>query len=250
MAPLLHEGVLLQTSFLRFNCSIPPLNDVRVRQALSLAIDREQIARQVVRCEQAAVALTPPNCAGYTAERSLRTDVAEARRLLAEAGFPGGRGFPVLEVPFYVNFGTEQPVLEAVQQMWRLNLGISISLLKQEMKTAIARRATSDFQILNSAWTGDYVDPTTFLDLLRRDAPNNATRWSNAAYDQLLDTAARTLEPARRFALLREAEAVMLAEAPIAPLLHQPIRVLRHPAVRGWHSNLLDIHPLKFVALE
>jgi oligopeptide transport system substrate-binding protein len=250
MAPLVHEGALLQTVFFRFNCSRPPLHDVRVRRALSLAIDREQIARQVVHCEQAAVAFTPPNCAGYTADHSLRTDAAEARRLLAEAGFPGGRGFPAMEVPFYVNFGTEQPVLEAVQQMWRSNLGISVSLLKQEMKTAIARRATGDFQILNSAWVGDYLDPTTFLDLLRRDAPNNATRWAHAAYDQLLDTAARTVEPARRFALLREAEALMLAEAPVAPLFHLPLRVLRHPAVRGWQENLLDLQPLKFVWLE
>ena len=250
MAPLLHEGARLQTSFFRFNCSRPPLHDGRVRRALSLAIDRGQIARQVVRCEQAAVAFTPPNCAGYTADRSLRTDVEEARRLLAEAGFPGGRGFPALEVPFYVSLGTEQPVLEAVQQMWRSNLGISVSLLKQEMKTAIERRATGDFQVLNSAWVGDYLDPTTFLDLLRRDAPNNATRWSNTEYDRLLDTAARTVEPARRFALLREAEALMLAEAPIVPLFHLPVRELRHPAVKGWHSNLLDTHPLKFVWLE
>lgn len=249
MAAMLEEGVSLETAFFRFNCSRPPFDDVRVRRALSLAIDREQIARRVVRCEQPAHALTPPNCAGYTADHSLRTDVAEARRLLAEAGFPGGRGFPAVEVPFYIFRGLEQPVLEAVQQMWRANLGIAVALVKQEMKTAIGRRATGDFQILNSAWAGDYLDPTTFLDLLRSGAPNNATRWSSAAYDRLLDTAARTSEPVRRHALLSEAEALMLAEAPVVPLFHQPSRALRHPTVKGWHANLLDLHPLKFVAL-
>jgi oligopeptide transport system substrate-binding protein len=250
MAPLLHEAPTLQTAFLRLNCSRPPLNDVRVRRALSLAIDREQLARRVVRCEQPAFSLTPPNCAGYTAERGTATDVVEARRLLADAGFPEGRGFPALEVPFYVFHGTEQPVLEAIQQMWRLNLGIMVKLAKGEMKTVISARVTGDYFIVGSNWLGDYLDPTTFLDLLRSGASNNGTRWSNATYDQLLADAAGTLDPAKRFDLLRRAEALMLSESPIVPLYYHPVRALRHAAVRGWHDNLLDVHPLKFVSLE
>lgn len=250
LAPQVGEGPLLQTAFFRLNCARPPLDDVRVRRALSLAIDRGQLAHRVIQCEEPAYAFTPPDCAGYTAERVLRTDVAEAKRLLAEAGFPDGRGFPALEVPFYVFYGTEQAVLEAVQQMWRENLGISVALVKQEMKTAIARRATGDFHILNSSWVGDYLDASTFLDLLRRDTANNATRWANPAYDRLLDEAARTVGTAARHALLRRAESLMLAEAPVIPLFHQPGRRLHHPAVKGWHENLLDLHPLKSVSLS
>jgi oligopeptide transport system substrate-binding protein len=250
MAAMLHETATLQTAFLRLNCSRAPLDDIRVRQALSLAIDREQLARRVVRCEQPAYSLTPPNCAGYTAERTTTTDVAAARRLLAEAGFPEGRGFPVLEMPFYIFHGAEQPVVETIQQMWRSNLGIRVALVKQEMKTVITARRTGDFHILNSNWIGDYLDPTTFLDLLRSGASNNGTRWANATYDALLNDAARTLDSAKRFDLLRRAEALMLAESPIVPLYYQPTRSLRHPAVKGWHDNLLDLHPLKFVSLE
>jgi oligopeptide transport system substrate-binding protein len=250
MAPLVHEAAGLQTAFLRLNCSRAPLNDVRVRRALSLAIDREQLARRVVRCEQPAFSLTPPNCAGYTAERGTATDIPEARRLLAEAGFPEGRGFPAVELRFYVYDGPEQPVVETLQQMWHANLGISIAVVKQEMKTAIAARRTGDFQILNSSWLGDYLDPTTFLDLLRSGASNNGTSWSSGAYDTLLNEAAQTLEPMKRFELLRRAEALMLSESPIVPLYYNPIRQLRHPAVKGWHDNLLDLHPLKFVSLE
>jgi oligopeptide transport system substrate-binding protein len=249
-APLLHEAAVLQTAFLRLNCSRAPLDDVRVRRALSLAIDREQLARQVVHCDQPAYSLTPPNCAGYTAGKGVRTDIAEARRLLAEAGFPGGRGFPPLEMLFYVFHGVEQPVVEAVQQMWRTNLGISVALAKQEAKTAIAARRTGDFQVLNSIWGGDYLDPTTFLDLMRSGASNNGTKWSNADYDRLLDEAARTIDGAKRFALLREAEALMLRDVPIIPLYFHPNRELRHAAMKGWHDNLLDSHPLKFVYLE
>ena len=250
MAPLLHESPSLQTAFLRFNCAKPPLDDVRVRRALSLAIDREQLARRVVQCEQPAYSLTPPNCAGYTAEHGVTMDVAEARRLLAEAGFPEGRGFPSLEVLFYVYDGPEQPVVEAVQEMWRTHLGVAVSLVKQEMKTAIAARRTGDFQILRSSWTGDYLDPTTFLDLLRSGAPNNATHWANSAYDGLLDEAGRTIDREKRFELLRRAEALMLSELPITPLHYVPLRMLRHPAVKGWHDNLLDLHPWQAVSLE
>jgi oligopeptide transport system substrate-binding protein len=250
MAALLHEAATLQTAFLRLNCSKPPLNDVRVRRALSLAIDREQLARRVVRHEQPAFSLTPPDCAGYMAERSVTMDLAQARRLLADSGFPEGRGFPTLTLLFYVFGGTEQPVVEALQEMWRTNLGISVALVKQEMKTAIAARRTGDFQILNSRWIGDYLDPTTFLDLLRSGVSNNATTWGSAEYDRLLDEAARTMAGEKRFDLLRRAEALMLSDAPIVPLYYEPNRVLRHAAVKGWHDNLLDQHPLKAVRLE
>ena len=250
MSALLYEAATLQTAFLRFNCRIAPLNDPRVRQALSLAIDREQLARRVVQFDQPAFSLTPPNCAGYTADPSVKTDVAEAKRLLAEAGFPSGRGFPTLEVLFYVYGGLEQPVVEALQEMLRANLGVTVSLVKQEMKTAIAARRTGDFQILNSNWIGDYLDPTTFLDLLRSGASNNATGWASAAYDGLLNEASRTMDGVKRYELLRRAEALMLAEAPVAPLFYNPVRFLRHAAVKGWHDNLLDQHPLKAVWLE
>jgi oligopeptide transport system substrate-binding protein len=250
LASLVHESAALQTAFLRFNCSRAPFDDVRVRRAFSMAIDRELLARRVVQCEQPAFSLTPPNCAGYTAERSAELNIAEAKRLLAEAGFPEGRGFPAVELPFYVFHGPEQPVVEAIQQMWRANLGINIALVKQEMKTVLTARRTGDFQILNSNWLGDYLDPTTFLDLMRTGASNNGTKWSNAAYDQMLNEAANALDPAKRFEILRRAEALMLAESPIAPLYFHPVRTLRHAAVKGWHGNLLDLHPLKFVYLE
>ena len=250
LAPLQHESPSLATAFLRLNCARPPLDDVRVRRALSLAIDREQLARRVVQCELPAFSLTPPDCAGYTAERTMTTDVAEARRLLAAAGFPEGRGFPKIEMPFYVYYGTEQPVVEAIQQMWRANLGITVGLVKQEMKTVVAARTTGDFHLLNASWIGDYLDPTTFLDLLRAGASNNGSRWAKPEYDRLLDEAAKTMEPTKRFDLLRRAESMMLAEVPVIPLYHVPTRTLRHAAVKGWHDNLLDLHPLKFVRLE
>lgn len=247
---MLIESMLLKTAFFRLNCARPPFDDVRVRQALSLAIDRVQLARTVVQADTAAFSLTPPDCAGYTADRTLRTDVTEARRLLAAAGFPDGKGFPAVEVPFYVFHGDEQPVLEAVQQMWRQNLGITVALVKQESKTVIAARNTGDYQILSARWIGDYLDPLTFLDLMLTGGGNNRTGWSNPEYDRLIAESARAADTNERFAMLRRAEALMLNEAPVIPLYYQPGRALRHPSVHGWHANLLDLHPLKGVWLE
>src|SRR5262249_49006206 len=153
-----------------------------------------------------AFSLTPPNCAGYTAERGASTDGMAARQLLAAAGFPEGRGFPTIELQFYVFHGAEQPVVEAIQQMWRTNLGINVVLAKQEMKALIAARTTGDYWILNSNWIGDYLDPTTFLDLLRTGGSNNGTGWSSAEYDQLLESASRTVDPGKRHEILRRAE--------------------------------------------
>ena len=249
-APLLHESPSLETAFLRLNCRRAPLSDVRVRRALSLALDRGQLARRVVHCEQPAFALTPPGCAGYTAARALATDGAEARRLLAAAGFPEGRGFPRLEVMFYLFFGSEQPVAEAIQQMWHRQLGVDVALVKQELKVTQAARRSGAFQIIISGWTGDYLDPTTFLDLGHSANANNCSGWASAAYDRFLAEAAGTPDQAKRYGILRRAEALLLAELPFIPLFHEPFRHLRHPAVRGWRDNLLDLHPLKHVYLE
>ena len=122
----LHEKPILRTKFVRVNCLRPPLDDARVRRALSLAIDRPQLVRSVMQCDTPAFALTPPDCGGYTAGDFLTTDVAEARRLLAAAGFPEGRGFPKLELLFYPQGDSGQPVAEVMQQTWRKHLGIDV----------------------------------------------------------------------------------------------------------------------------
>ncbi|MCC5025468.1 MAG: hypothetical protein J6386_22990 [Candidatus Synoicihabitans palmerolidicus] len=142
-----------------FSTSLPPpLDDVRVRRALSLAIDREPIVSKVTLGGQLpARNLTPPNTGGYTAGDLLTGDLAEAKRLLAEAGFPNGEGFPKLEILFNTNDGHRR-IAEAIQQMWRSNLGIDIGLYNQEAKVQSDTMRQGDFQISRYAWIGDYVD--------------------------------------------------------------------------------------------
>ncbi len=248
-APFLQQGPLLATKFCRFNCTRGPLTDPRVRHALALALDREKLARNVMQSNLAAVAFTPPDCAGYTADRGVSTDIATARQLLANAGFPGGRNFPRLEILFYPSGSSGLPVAEAIQQMWREALGLDLAIVQQESKTVLDARRAMNYDILLSDWFGDYIDPLTFLEMWTRTSEHNKTGWFSPDYDQHLQTAARLLEPATRYATLRQAEALLLAAAPITPLFHPSSNELRHPAVRGWHANLVSTHPLQFVSL-
>ena len=249
-AALLHQSALLATKFFRLNCARRPLGDPRVRRALALAIDRPTLTRNIMQNDLAAIAFTPPDCAGYNAAPGVATDVAAARRLLAEAGFPEGKGFPRLELLFYPTGSSGQPLAEAVQQMWRTALGIDIAVVQQETKTVLDARRAQAYDILLSEWFGDYIDPLTFLDLWTAASEHNKTGWKSAEYDQLLAQAGATSDQAARYDLLRRAEAIVLAETPITPLFHLPSNELRHPALKGWRDNLVSLHPLKFVWLE
>lgn len=247
---LLRLDPYLGTYFYRLNTRRPPLNDVRVRRALALAVDREAIVSKILRGGQRpAHALTPPGTAGYTAAASVASDAAAARQALKEAGFDGGRGFPPLDLLFNTS-ENHRIVAEALQEMWRRELGLEVRLTNQELKVTHAARRAGDFQILRSDWIGDYLDPLTFLDIFRSDSGNNYTGWTNREYDAALFAAARTADPAARLALLQKAEALLLAEVPLIPLYHYTHVFLLQPAVKGWHPNLLDHHPYKHVWLE
>ncbi len=240
----------LGTYFYRFNTRRTPFTDARIRRAFALAVDRDAIVSKILRGGQAAAhALTPPGTAGYTAAAQLPTDLVAARRLLKEAGYEGGKGLPAMEL-LYNNSENHRLVAEAVQEMWRRDLGVEVRLVNQELKVTHASRRAGDFQILRSDWIGDYLDPQTFLDIFRSDSGNNYTGWSNPDYDAALFAAARTVDPAARHALFQKAEALLLEAAPIVPIYHYTHIFLKQPSVKGWNPTLLDHHPYKHVWLE
>jgi len=247
---LLRIDPSLDTYFFRLNVRRPPLDDERVRRALSLAIDRQAIVDKILRGgQQPATAFTPPGFPGYAPPAAVTTDFAGARRLLAAAGFPGGKGLPPLEL-LYNTSENHRLVGEAVQEMWRRELGLDVRLVNEELKAVLADRAAGNYQILLYDWAGDYLDATTFLDVWRGDSGNNHTGWSDAAYDRLLDEAARTADPAARAALFQQAERLLLAAAPIIPLYYNTHAFLLQPSVKGWYPTLLDHHPYKYVYLD
>jgi oligopeptide transport system substrate-binding protein len=242
--------VYLGTYVFRFNVNVPPLNDARVRRALAMAIDREAMVRDVTRGGQRPAGnFCPPGIAGFTARASVKTDFAAAKQLLAEAGFPEGRGFPKLDLLFNTNEGHRQ-IAEALQQMWKRNLGIDIGLYNQEAKVWTDSMRTLNYQIGRFAWVGDYLDPSTFLDIMTTGNGNNQTGWGNAEYDRLIDAARNTADTAKRYEYYQRCEEILAEECPFAPLYFYTRNNLVRPEVKGWYGNLLDDHPLKGVYLE
>lgn len=237
------------TYYYIFNTRAAPLDDPRVRRALALAIDRRQIAERIVKAGQApAFSFTPPGAAGYSVGPQLEYDAAQARQLLAAAGYPDGRGFPSMELMYNTSDGHRRVAI-AIQQMWKTNLGVAVALLNQDWKVYLARRDAGDYQVARAGWIGDYLDPNTFLDMYTSFSGNNDTGWGNARYDALIAQAGRTADRQLRLALLREAEILLLSELPIMPIYTYVSKSLVSPRVRGWHPNILDIHPYQYLSL-
>jgi oligopeptide transport system substrate-binding protein len=240
----------LGTEFYRINVNRPFLNDRRVRRALALGVDREAIVNTILRGGQRpAHEFTPPDTAGYTPNAQIPTDFNAARALLAEAGYPGGKGAPQIDLRFNTS-ESHRAVAEAIQEMWRRELGLDVRLANQENNSLLAARMSGDFEVLRSVWIGDNVDPLTFLGIWTSDSGNNYTGWKNPLYDQLLFEAARTTDTAARNELFQKAEAILLDDAPLIPIYHYNHVFLIQPSVKGWYPNLLDHHPYKFVYLE
>ena len=240
----------LETFFLRFNVTRPPLDNPKVRAALTRAIDRDSISRNILRGSRfPAHHYTPSDCAGYTSRAAVPDDFTAARQLLADAGYPGGKGFPALEVQVR-NDEIHAKVLEAIQQMWKRELGITITIAPVEQKTWVQNQQTLNYAISTARWVGDFVDPVTFLDMFVGGGSNNWTGWANPAYDRLIASAAITPEPRARYELFQQAEALLLADAPVAPVFFGVRSYLISPAVRGWEPALLGFHQYKKVYLQ
>ena len=248
---VLLESPWYQTRFISFNLAGPPFNDPRVRLAFGLAADRTQLANfPVPRLASAAPSASPPGFGyNYRGPAAMGLEVERARHLLAEAGYPDGRGFPRVEFRFDAS-DRSHDLAQALQEMWRKNLGVQVALASQENRLFFTSLNRGEYQFALDSYFGDYGDPNTFLSLWLTGAGNNHPRYANPAYDRLIDEANHQLDPAHRFALLADAETLLLTDAPVAPLLHEIRFRLRHPSVRGWHGTLLEMHPLQDVRLD
>ena len=230
-------GPNLGTYFYRFNCKKPPFDDARVRRALALAVERQPIIDRAARGGQMpAYVLMPPGIAGYRSPPGLTEDAAQARKLLAEAGFPGGAGLP--EIGILINTAADhQRVAEMLQEQWR-KLGLRVSIRNVEWKVFLEMTHNLEFQVSRGSWYGDYVDPNTFLDLFLTGGGNNNTGWGNAEYDALIHKAAVEPDPAARMAVFAKAEEILVREAPILPIYYYTATMLVHPGLEGVQSNL------------
>jgi oligopeptide transport system substrate-binding protein len=270
-----YGGPALSVYYYRVNVAKPPLDDPRVRMALALAIDRDTLVRDVLRLGQLpAHQLVPPGVPDYEPPASpLRFDPARARALLAEAGFPGGRGFRDIGILFNT-LEDHRKVAESVADELERNLGIHVTAYNQEWQSYLATTQAGDYDLSRAGWIGDYVDPNTFLDLWVTNGGNNQTGWGDPLYDRCIRAAADVeafarapelaglVEPERtrallgemraasgaarvaaaarlRLQLLREAETILVQRAvPVIPLYFYVTSGLISPRIAGFHATL------------
>lgn len=235
------------TTFVRFNTTREGLSDVRVRKALAMAIEREPIVNHISEGHTRAVSMTPPMGA-YRPDAMLTFDPERARALLAEAGYPNGAGFP--RYAMMISRPANRPSAETIQAMWNKHLNISITIENRDWGSYNSAQQNLQFDMASAGWIGDYLDPTTFLNMWTEGNGNNNTGWHSPEFEALLREAAYKGDPAERYDVLRQAERVLMQDMPIAPISHYSRNYLLHPAVRGWHAKLLDNHPWKEVRFE
>ena len=162
-----------------------------------------------------------------------------AQRLLAEAGYAGGEGFPSVSL-LYSTSDSGKYLAEAFQQMWRKNLGVRVSILNQEWKVFLSTTEQMDYQIGMMGWGGDFLDPVTYLDLWTSNNGNNRTGYASAEYDARFERARMTNDVAERNRLFGEAETLVLHDQPIVPIYFRSRSFLCDPNVKGFPGNLID----------
>jgi oligopeptide transport system substrate-binding protein len=236
-SPELHRLPTQRTNFIAFNVTRGPFADKRVRRAFSLAIDREKLVHAALgSLGTAAHAMARPGTAGFVPKDRFPYDPSEAARLMADAGYPGGRGFPAVELTLNGNTGLTLTVAEVLQQMWSETLGVHLELRPLEFKVYLSVDRDKQFQILLEGYS-PFPDPHDILTFGASDDPNNDSGVADAAYDRALADSDSAPDRGRRQAALDQVEAINSEGTYYAPLYYSNRGMLIQPSVRGWHDH-------------
>ena len=239
-----------ESYFLRFNTQHRVFSDARLRRAFALAIDRDAIVTKILRGGQtAATALTPPGLAGYTPPAIVTRDLARAKALLAEAGYPEGKGLPPIELTT-ISSEINQRMAEALQEFWRRNLGVEVRIVQKEFKVLLDAFDTLDYAVARGRWIAEYPDPLTYLTIFTSGNGVNGTGFADATYDGMIEAAARASSADARLAALARAEAYLLEAMPIAPIYWGARTTLVATSVQGWKKSPLGFHNYQDVWLQ
>lgn len=218
--PELHAMPVFGTYYYVFNTARKPYDDKRVRKALAMAIDRQKLTDILKTGEAPLGLIVPPKTInGYKSPTELPFNVEAARKLLADAGYEGGKGLKPIELLYNLE-SRHSKIAQAIGQMWQTNLGVSVTYRGLERGSfGTARRDDHAFDIARGGWYGDYPDPTTWLDLFRSSDGNNDGKFASPAFDKLMARSDAEADPTKRFELLRQAEDMLANdEVPFIPL--------------------------------
>jgi oligopeptide transport system substrate-binding protein len=241
-----------------FKSDKAPFNDVRVRRALDMVIDREFLAEQIWSGTMLpAYSFVPPGASNYDdgpqadyADMSLPDREDEAVRLLAEAGF--GPGNPLKLEISYNTSENHKATSTAVADMWKEALGVETTLTNRDAASHYAYlRQKGDFDVARAGWIADYNDAESFLGLVKSSNVGfNYANYSNADFDRLLEESYKEGDLAKRAELLKQAEAIIIAEVPNMALLYYSSHTLYSPKLTGWSDNIMNVYPTQFLRLD
>lgn len=228
----------LNSEYYNFNLEKPPFNDVRVRRALYLTVDRQLIAQKVLGLRTPATTLTPPEVKGFSAttfdelQKPMSERVAMAKALLKQAGYDASH--PLRFELFYNKYDLHEKTAIALSSEWKKWLGAQVTLRTMEWKTYLDARRAGDFMLSRQSWDATYNDASSFLNTLKSDSEENVGHWKNAQYDALLNQATQITDATKRNALYQQAEVIINQQAPLIPIYYQPLIKLLKPYVGGF----------------
>ena len=235
-----------------FNLQIPPFNDVRVRKAFTMVGSRQEMADKITQSGQIPASALTPAFAGYVPPKGYAENEEQAKKLMADAGYPGGKGFPKVTL-LYNTSSTHKKIAEYWQQRFEQVLGVKIEIVNQEWATYLETRKDGKmggFNLARAAWIADYQDPYNFLFMFKSDNLDfNDTRWNNPKYDELMAKGNGMPAGAERNKVFAEAEKILIEDdvviMPIYYYVSQNMIDLNKWS--GWNANLLDSHAYKFI---
>lgn len=241
----------LGTYYYEFAAMRAPFNDPRVRKAFSMAIDRKEIVEKITRSGQIPALTYWPGSKDYPSPKGLATNVEQAQKLLADAGFPGGKGLPTLKLGYNTS-ASHKAIAEYCQQRWEQTLGAKIELVNVEFATFLLERKDGNlggYDIVRAGWIGDYVDPYNFLYMFLSDNVDfNDPRWNNSQYDTLVKKANTMPVGVERNKTFAQAEKILVEDdLPIMPIyFYTTQEFIDLTKWGGYSANLLDQHPPKY----
>lgn len=246
----LKSATLYATYFYNFNSERKPFDDVRVRKALAMAVNRQHIIDAILKNGEPPASTLTLAADGYVPPK---TDIGYqpdlAKKLLADAGYPQGKGFPEFTL-VYNTMESHRKIAVAIQHMWKTVLNIDARLENQEWKVFLSSKKSGAFDVARGGITSTLGDPADLLQYFSSDYPANYSRWRAADFDQLLRRSQLEQDPEKRYSLLRQAESLVMSEAPILPIFHYRSSYLVSEKVKGFKLTMADIPTYKGVYLE